>query len=132
MRNRHTGWGGAQSVERWTPGEEVPGSIPAVAARSYWLGRCQCNVTGLDKSHGLPVLSRVWQHIKLSDVSLGTRPRYSLVIDEDVKKPNKRNKQTPHTCDLCPYYNVSVRQVFNNNKKITMTSSIQLGLSFPS
>ena len=33
-------------------------------------------------------LSRVW-HIKLSDVSLGTRPRYSLVVDEDVKKPNK-------------------------------------------
>ena len=29
----------AQSVERATPGEEVPGSIPAVAAR-YWLGRC--------------------------------------------------------------------------------------------
>ena len=32
----------AQSVERSTPGEEVPGSIPA----PYWLGRCQYNVTG--------------------------------------------------------------------------------------
>ena len=31
----------AQSVERVTPGEEVPGSIPTVAAR-----RCQYNVTG--------------------------------------------------------------------------------------
>ena len=28
----------AQSVERTTPGEEVPGSIPAVAARSLLAG----------------------------------------------------------------------------------------------
>ena len=28
----------AQSVERATPGEEVPGSIPAVAARSLQIG----------------------------------------------------------------------------------------------
>ena len=42
-------------------------------------------------SHGLPALSRVWQHVTLSDVCLGTHPRYSLVVDEDVKK---RNKQT--------------------------------------
>ena len=28
----------AQSVERATPGEEVPGSIPAVAARSLQVG----------------------------------------------------------------------------------------------
>ena len=34
-------------------------------------------------------LSRVWQQVKLSDVSLGTRPRYSLTADEDVKKLNK-------------------------------------------
>ena len=57
----------------------------------YWLGRCQYNVTGWDRGHGLPTLSRVWQHVKkLSDVSLGTRPRYSLVADEDVKKPTKQ------------------------------------------
>ena len=36
-------WGGgrgavAQSVERSTPGEEVPGSIPAVAARPLLVG----------------------------------------------------------------------------------------------
>ena len=33
-------WGGglAQSVERATPGEEVQGSIPAVAARSLLVG----------------------------------------------------------------------------------------------
>ena len=35
-----------------------------------------------------PALSRVWQHVKLSDVSLETCPRYSLVVDEDFKKPN--------------------------------------------
>ena len=34
-------------AERATPGEEVLGSIPAVAARPlYWLGRSQYNVTG--------------------------------------------------------------------------------------
>ena len=33
----------AQSVERSTPGEEVPGSI---SPAPYWLGRCQYNVTG--------------------------------------------------------------------------------------
>ena len=36
-----------------------------------------------------PALSRVWHPVKLSDVSLGARQRYSLVVDEDVKKPNK-------------------------------------------
>ena len=33
----------------------------------------------------------MWQHVKLSDVSLGTHIQYSLVADEDVKKPNKTN-----------------------------------------
>ena len=33
----------------------------------------------------------MWQHVKLSDVSLGKRPRYSLVSDEDVKKSNQTN-----------------------------------------
>ena len=33
--------------------------------------------------------------LPLSDISLGTRLRYSLVVDEDVKKPHKQtNKQT--------------------------------------
>ena len=34
----------------------------------------------------------MWQHVKLSDVSLGYSPRYSLVVDEDVKKPNKQTE----------------------------------------
>ena len=33
--------------------------------------------------------THVWQHVKLLDVSLGTRLPYSLVVDKDVKKPNK-------------------------------------------
>ena len=37
---------GSSAVKRATPGEEVPGSIPAVAARSLLVGRCQYNVTG--------------------------------------------------------------------------------------
>ena len=89
MCNNIHGGAVAQSVERTTPGEEVLGSITAVAApppppAPYWLVWCQYNVTGWDRSHGLPALSHVWQHVKFSDVSLGTRPRYNLVTDEDV------------------------------------------------
>ena len=76
----------AQSVECTNPGGEALGSIPA----PYWLGWCQYNVTDWDRSHGLPALSRVWQHVKLSDVSLGARLRYGLVVEEDVKKPTKQ------------------------------------------
>ena len=46
-----------------------------------------------DRSHGLSTLSCVWQQVKLSDVSLGIRPQYSLVVDEDVKKNKKTDKQ---------------------------------------
>ena len=38
----------------------------------YWLGWCQYNVTSWDRSHGLPALFRVWQHVQLSDANLGT------------------------------------------------------------
>ena len=65
----------AQWVECVTPGEEVLGSIPAPAP--YWLIRCQYNVTVRE----------------LSGVSLGTRLRYSLVSDADVKKPTKETKK---------------------------------------
>ena len=67
-----------------------------------WLGRCQYNVIGRDRSHGLLALSRVWQHIKLSliisGISLRTRPRYGLVVDEDVKKSNKHDFKCNQTC----------------------------------
>ena len=43
------------------------------------------------------------QNVKLSDVSLGARPRYSLVVDEDVKKPTNQTKVI--TINLkCPSY----------------------------
>ena len=32
--------------------------------------------------------------VKLSDVSLETRPRYSLVADEDVEKPTNQSTST--------------------------------------
>ena len=40
------------------------------------------------------LLSRVWQHVKLSDVSLGAHMRYSLVFDKVVMKPTKQRKRT--------------------------------------
>ena len=35
----------------------------------------------------------VWQHLKLSDISLETRPRDSLDAERDVKKPTNQTKQ---------------------------------------
>ena len=35
----------------------------------------------------------VWQQVKLSDVSLGTGLRYSLVAKKEFKKPTKKNKK---------------------------------------
>ena len=80
--NMGGGGGGAvaQSVERATADEEVMGLISA--------------------------LSRVWQHVQLSDVSLETRPRYSLVTDEDVNKQTKQtnNQTNRQTCNLMRTY----------------------------
>ena len=83
----------AQSVERATPGEEVPGSLPAVTTRPLLVGSvsdCQYNVTGWDRSHGLPNLSRVWQHIKLSDVSLDDKLNWQMHSSAVRKKLNRR------------------------------------------
>ena len=55
--------GVAQLVQRATPGEEIIGSFPDVATRSL-------------PAEIVPALSRVWQQVKLSVVSLGTRRRY--------------------------------------------------------
>ena len=38
-------------------------------------------------------LSQVWQHVKLSDVSLEILLQYSPVVDEDVKKANKQKER---------------------------------------
>ena len=42
------------------------------------------------RTMNFPTLCRVWQHVKLSDVSLEARPRYSLVVDKNVKEPNNQ------------------------------------------
>ena len=59
----------------------------------YRLGQCQYNVTGWDRSHGLPAVSCVGQHLKLSDISFWTGLWYNLVINEDVEKPTKQTKR---------------------------------------
>ena len=57
----------------------------------YWLGRCHYNVTGWDRSHGLPALSHVWQHVKLSDSSvLGPVRDITLLLTRMLRnQPNK-------------------------------------------
>ena len=63
----------AQSIERSTPSEEVPDSIPAVAMVSQLC--LMCGSTLNCQTH-----------------CLGARPQYNLEVDEDVKKPTKQNK----------------------------------------
>ena len=88
---RHPAGAVAQSVEHATPGEEVAGSIPAVAAGSLLFGSVSVQCDRLrQKSWSPHSVSCVGHYVKLSDVSRGTRPRYNLVVDEDVKKPNKQ------------------------------------------
>ena len=57
--------------------------------------------------HGLPALSHVWQHVikYCQRLCLGARPRYNLVVDEDVKKPNKQTKQTNKDNIKMDYWN---------------------------
>ena len=94
-------------VERATPGEEVLGSIPAVAARSLLVGSVSVLCDRLREKTWSPALCRAWQHVKFSDVSLGTRLRYSLVVDEDVKKPTKQTLVTIHVVRSCSVTNCS-------------------------
>ena len=52
----------------------------------------------------------MWQHVKLSDDSLGSRLRYSLVVNEDVKKAKKKgpkgrqNGKSLHSQGIIMYY----------------------------
>ena len=85
--------GGAvdQSVERATPGEEVAGSISAVA---LLVGSVSVSCDRLRQ--------KLWSPSSISCVAgrkivrrsvLGPRPRYNPVIAKDVKKPaNQPNK----------------------------------------
>ena len=77
----------AQSVERATPCDEVPGSIPAVAARPLLVGSLSVQCDRLRRKSWSPRFVSCVAARKLSDVSFGTRPRYSLAAGEDVKKP---------------------------------------------
>ena len=86
----------------------------------HWLGWCQYNVTGCDWSHGLPTLFCVREHIQLSDVSLGTCPRYNLVVD-DVKKLNKPNQII--SVSLCLSLSLSV------SLSLSLSISVSLYLS---
>ena len=64
--------GVAQSVERSTPGEEFGFNFRCGRTLSTgWVGVSIINVTGWDRSHGLPALSHVWQGVKLSGSSKG-------------------------------------------------------------
>ena len=89
----------------------------------YWLGLCQYNVTGCDSSHGLPALSSMWEHVKMSDVSFGTRSRHSLVVDEEFKKPtNQTNKQRRAGCNIHIIILHFIRLIFSSTitpKQIT-------------
>ena len=58
------------------------------APAPYCMGRCQYIVTGWDRNPlCLCVVARM-----MSDTSLGSRPRDSLVTDGDFKKPTKITK----------------------------------------
>ena len=51
---------------------------------------------------------------KIADVSLGTHPRYSLVVDENVKKPNNKQLKFPL---------MSTTSIFTRNLKIRLAES---------
>ena len=65
-----------------------------------------------------PLCLVVWQHVKLSDFSLGTRPVYNLVVDGDVKKPNK------HTVRIWKLPNHFLLYVDTEGKKVEKAMSI--------
>ena len=85
----------AQSVERaTTPGEEAVGSVPVVATRSLLVGSVSVYCKQLRQKSWPPrSVSYVAVRIIIRRQSWDP-PRYSLVADEDVKKPNRQtNKQ---------------------------------------
>ena len=65
----------------------------------------------------------MWQHVKLTDVSLGNCPRYSLVADEGAKKPTKPN------CKIAILCGVRVKKKPINYLFTTITSLQVISLS---
>ena len=81
----------AQSVERAAPGEEVPGSIPAVAARYLLVGSVSVLCDRLRQKSWSPsyVLCVAARKIARRSV-LGPVRDKACFVDEEVKKPNKQ------------------------------------------
>ena len=67
------------------------GFDPCLKYAAHWLSWCQYNVTEWNKIYGLAALSRVWQPVKFSDLSIEPRPRDNLVADKNIKKPKKQS-----------------------------------------
>ena len=84
----------AQSVKRAAPGQDVVSPIPAPGAPCPLAGSVplSCNRLRQKSWSARPVT--LWLHIRLKDFNLGTRPRDSLVADEDFMKPTKQSKLT--------------------------------------
>ena len=78
-------------VERSTPGEEVPGSIPAVVARSLLVGSVSVYCDQLRQKPWSPSsVSCVAAHKIARRSVLGLVRDITLVVDEDVKKPTNQ------------------------------------------
>ena len=80
----------AQLVESVTPGEVAVGLIPVPGAcfLLFWLVSVSCD--RLRQKSWSPRSVSVWQHVELSDISLGTSLQDSLVAEEAVKKPTNQ------------------------------------------
>ena len=82
-------WGGPGFNSRF--GHPLPAGLVSVSV--MWAAETEVMVSS--------ALSHVWQHVKLSDISLGIRPRYSLVVEEDVTKQTNQTRQVENSwCNI--------------------------------
>ena len=58
--------------------------------------------------------------LKLSDISHGTHPQYSLVVDEDVKKLTKQTPKISYSCMLSVMVNPQTGTVNLSAQKSTL------------
>ena len=84
-------------------GQEVVGSTPAPSVRPLLVGPVSIQCDRLREKSRTSRSISVWQHVKFSDVSLGTRLRDSLVADEGVKKPSKQTDKHDQTEETNTY-----------------------------
>ena len=67
----------------------------------YWLGPCQCDVTGWDRSHGLLALSLCGSMLNCQTPVLGPVREIAVLLTKMLKKPNQTKKKTlekPYVC----------------------------------